>query len=737
MQTPYIPILLVLLPLAAGGQTFNFYKFTPPVIRSVETQNILLEMSFTGLPTRVALDFDPAGSQPLLDLVDNGTNGDRLAGDGIYSVTLTPAQILQGLAANDVFMRFLGFARVFQGAAIITSINIFADIHTPEIPAVTVQQLAPDMQSTDTVVNIFDPGYFSAISSGVDLNRPSKRLYQRFGDVYDMINLVTAANYGANRFHNSLKNTVQGIGNSIFDVTGQSGSGGKLLGVNIYPVASFFDGANPGYIHEFGHQWVQVMHLAPFSSGIPHWPLSSMAHGVMGFSLSGGEGGNYACKVVPDTGGVRLVVDNSPKVFTDMDLYLMGFLPATQVSDHFVFNNQNDPAILNCNGQVYTGGVTTVHATDIEAAFGARVPSSANSQKQFRVATIVISPDGLLSPEAMARYTFFAKRAEAAQALLIHDGRVTGVMGNPFAVATGGLGSISTSLVSISPAALPSARFGSPYTQLFTQSGLLGTPIWSISGGALPSGISLESTTGELSGAPTAQGSSGFTVRVTSNGYFAERAYTLTAGKGAPVITVTIPTPNTTGNKVVYSVSVKPGAPGFPNPSGTVQFKLDGVAFGNPVTLVNGAASLGSYAPSSGIYAISASYSGDGNYLTGDGGGGGGRSPQQIVFQFSIRDDTSGNFMLFNTTAAGGITAGAFLTDNCSTSQTTTGLGAISIQPWSCTTTLTYQTIPTSQNLKAILNYCLNQGVVTNGALLNTLVLMQDANTVNNTRFCH
>src|SRR5438552_10205037 len=80
---------------AAFAPSVNYYKFTPSVIRSTETQNILFEVCVSGAWTRIALDLDPAGSQPLLDLVDNGTNGDRQAGDNIYSVTLTPAQVLQ------------------------------------------------------------------------------------------------------------------------------------------------------------------------------------------------------------------------------------------------------------------------------------------------------------------------------------------------------------------------------------------------------------------------------------------------------------------------------------------------------------------------------------------------------------------------------------------------------------------------------------------------------------------
>jgi len=162
VHTTSLVLLSTFLTDAAFAQSVSYYKFTPPVILSSETQNILFEVRVIGASTRVALDFSPAGSQPLLDLLDNGANGDRQAGDGIYSVTLTPAQVLQGLSTDDVFRRFIGLLRLFQGMTVVTSYNIIAAIHTSEIPPVAVQDLASDMQSTDYVVNIYDPGYFTA-----------------------------------------------------------------------------------------------------------------------------------------------------------------------------------------------------------------------------------------------------------------------------------------------------------------------------------------------------------------------------------------------------------------------------------------------------------------------------------------------------------------------------------------------------------------------------------------------
>lgn len=66
------------------------------------------------------------------------------------------------------------------------------------------------------------------------------------------------------------------------------------------------------------------------------------------------------------------------------------------------------------------------------------------------------------------------------------------------------------------PSALPAALVASPYSQTLAASG--GTPItWAMTGGALPGGLSLNSSTGVLSGTPTAAGMFAFTVQASNS----------------------------------------------------------------------------------------------------------------------------------------------------------------------------------------------------------------------------
>jgi uncharacterized repeat protein (TIGR01451 family) len=70
-------------------------------------------------------------------------------------------------------------------------------------------------------------------------------------------------------------------------------------------------------------------------------------------------------------------------------------------------------------------------------------------------------------------------------------------------------------VISITPASLIPGTVGSPYSQtLSATGGLAPHSSWTVSSGTLPAGLSLNPTTGVLSGTPTASGFASFTIRV-------------------------------------------------------------------------------------------------------------------------------------------------------------------------------------------------------------------------------
>ena len=71
--------------------------------------------------------------------------------------------------------------------------------------------------------------------------------------------------------------------------------------------------------------------------------MSDVAHGIMGFNLSGGAGGRFPWDFVDQTNGTCLVQHDADALdeYNDMELYLMGMLAPEEVSPGRVFPNQD------------------------------------------------------------------------------------------------------------------------------------------------------------------------------------------------------------------------------------------------------------------------------------------------------------------------------------------------------------------------------------------------------------
>ena len=126
--------------------------------------------------------------------------------------------------------------------------------------------------------------------------------------------------------------------------------------------------------------------------------------------------------------------------------------------------------------------------------------------------------------------------------------------------------------VSITTTALPGGQVTIAYGPvILAATGGTGSFTWSVTGGALPGGLSLSSG-GALSGTPTASGSFNVTVRATSGAVFAEQALALnilpppvviTTGSPLPTATIGVPyfqTLQATGGTGSFAWSVTAGA---------------------------------------------------------------------------------------------------------------------------------------------------------------------------------
>ena len=405
------------------------YGFTPVVVAQNSTQNVLIEVVTTGTPSAVNLFLD--ATQATQPLNDSGTNGDKKANDGIYSAIVAPPK---GSWTDP----FVGYTRVLESGKQVVQINTFINLLTKDMPVLQPKKLDNATQYTDYIFNV-------VVASTLDTPPDNQKLainqafYQYHPDNFDFINYVLVPGFVGNRFHSNITNTVQGIGLTQFNNTAQFGSRGRLLGYNVFPVPSLFDGASNGYIHEIGHQWINYLSTTFLKDGVPHWPLSNLAAGVMGISTPGSSaGGQFPYSFTEVAAGYRL--DRDPgtdgPAFNQWELYLMGLLPASEVkTPAIIFKNQT-AATSPASGIVYPKtDFNTYQISDLITAVGNRTPLPTQSQKKFNSATILLS-ERLLTAEEISYFDFMAKRAEGLAPVAVREG-LTSYMGKPFWVATG------------------------------------------------------------------------------------------------------------------------------------------------------------------------------------------------------------------------------------------------------------------------------------------------------------
>lgn len=110
---------------------------------------------------------------------------------------------------------------------------------------------------------------------------------------------------------------------------------------------------------------------------------------------------------------------------------------------------------------------------------------------------------------------------------------------------------VSSSAISASPSTLPNGVLGTAYSQTFTPSGGTGPYSWGIVNGAVPPGMTFN-TSGLLFGTPTLAGHSNFTVRLQdSAGHTGEAVYALYIGP----ISLAITDPTLANAKIGYAYS--------------------------------------------------------------------------------------------------------------------------------------------------------------------------------------
>lgn len=419
--------------VASQGQlTVEWLSWEPRVIAVDETDSVRLTVVVEGNPTAVEIALLGGGSVSL-DAIGNST----------YRVTLSAAQVLGGYQNGDAHS-VVGFLDLYEGSQRVSRTNLIVNVRDATMPDVPVNVLGVDIQASPHVVNMrHDDLYLgSAVPPEVLL-----RLYQFLGDDFDFVAVVEQVVSVNNRFFMGVRNDILGLGLPVYDNGALYGSSNRLQGIIHYPIDSFFDLAETASVHEIAHRWINFLNLPTLAQGGPHWPVSDLAYGIIGFSSPvNRQGMQFPFSLVEQPSGDYLVQSRGPaREFNDLELYLMGMISKEEVSEHFVFQDQNQLDQLH-HGGILKAPVDWIGVDDVIGGDGPRVPGPLDAQTHFSVATIILSTGRLLNTNEMAFFDFMAARGEATTEQPFTSGLARGVT-KPFFLATGGRGTLSTTVV--------------------------------------------------------------------------------------------------------------------------------------------------------------------------------------------------------------------------------------------------------------------------------------------------
>ncbi|MFK7803558.1 MAG: hypothetical protein AB8G95_18125 [Anaerolineae bacterium] len=449
----------------AQAVTISSAKFTPFAIVADGSESSTIEIELSEAAISVTVEAASSFPRPSLDgsevntgddigLYDDGTHGDRIANDNIWSrggFTLNSTAINPG----DLRTFRIYDITVTTGAGTST-IDIWGD-HTLMLIYIDPDELiAPTNDSANSILvgtyayNNYKGGRDAQLvaNESAAMKTISSDLFTYLdGDDVDFI-LIFSTKYldnGASGRAYPVQNDIQNIGISTYDLSNDYGSPGRLKKAIIMN----FSGTNGPTLHEMAHQWG--------ANGLSGLGFHNCGYGGHWGAVGLGEGqlGGFNPDTVVDNGDGTFSVDrfgsfanggDSVK-YAQLEQYLMGMIPSSEVDPIKV------PAGLDCDSFVYTSSDVTFKADSIDTITidqiktelgGERIPPAADAQKSFKVAYVAVSEQQLTAAEL----SYFNSRAK------ILTGEIDSSFLNSFPDATNNIGSVDAT-TKAPPAAMP------------------------------------------------------------------------------------------------------------------------------------------------------------------------------------------------------------------------------------------------------------------------------------------
>lgn len=243
--------------------------------------------------------------------------------------------------------------------------------------------------------------------------------YSKFKDNFDFLNVVynvpEPEHIGASgvsaEFLPVNNCDFEGLGGSKVNESSAYGSGGKLKGV----IVTYSRNGLGAIYHEIGHYWGAMdigQEVVTLTGGSgresAHWGISDVNGVLGGFKPTtlernvDGTGNKYKASS-PDGGfdDAFLPQSISSPYYAPIELYMMGLIGKEEVPDILLFKGVSGTATDNpmTNGVFYAEREETVTIEDIIAKYGERKPSYLESQKAFRMATVIVTQNPINDSE--------------------------------------------------------------------------------------------------------------------------------------------------------------------------------------------------------------------------------------------------------------------------------------------------------------------------------------------------
>ena len=366
-------------------------------------------------------------------LFDDGSHGDEVAGDGIWTLSFTldlaePSALRLYDGMVDILpltIRTSGRERTVEMAVVSRALQ----------GTVNTEPLNASVMVTDALVSMVD-----ATFDGQALSDVTENLYSLYpDDSFDFLVIFHTRPTGDGVPRSlGVRNAIGGINLGDYDTSAAYGSAGRLQQV-------IFQNANltgREVIHELGHRWGAFLDDPALNLSIPtgfHWGVSTHV-GQLGngpFLLADGNGGY----LVTNANGSEDFISNA---YSSLELYLMGLASPAEVAPlRFV----TDPSVDARFGTTLPESSTrVVGIADIVAVYGERLPASTTSPKAFSAAFVVVS-DAPLSEAEYTLSTHIARYVGGASDGGVRNGGLFELMDPPsFAAATGFRASLETRL---------------------------------------------------------------------------------------------------------------------------------------------------------------------------------------------------------------------------------------------------------------------------------------------------